>query len=190
MQSAARTFLPALCACVLGACSVLPQSDMRMGAPPARLGVAGTPFTAVERNFVTRVATHNMYDIEVSKLAAERAISPAVRDYAARLVRDGTLMNDDLVSLMSEHGVTPPRGLPADRATKLHRLAALPRSDAFDNGYIRVVGIEDRRKAIAMFEKARAQVRDRDLRAWIDRSLTVMRAHLAAAQGVVSSLQG
>jgi putative membrane protein len=80
--------------------------------------------------------------------------------------------------------------LPADRTTKLHKLAALPRSDAFDNGYIRVVGIEDRRKTIAMFERARTRVKDRDLRAWIDRSLTVMRVHLTQAQAVASSLAG
>jgi putative membrane protein len=191
MQLAARTILALMFASLLGACSMLPSSpDMRMGAGPARVIVQGPPFTAVERNFVTQIATRTVYEIEVSKLAADRAVSPAVRDYATRLAQDDTLMNDDLVVLMSEHGVSPPKGLPADRTTKLHKLAALPRSDAFDNGYIRVVGIEDRRKTIAMFERARTRVKDRDLRAWIDRSLTVMRVHLTQAQAVASSLAG
>lgn len=163
---------------------------MRMGAPPAFPVVAGKPFTAAERSFVTTVATRTVYEIEVSKLASQRALSPAVREYAQRLAQDDSLMNDDLVVLMSAHGVAPPKGLPADKANKLHRLAALPRSDAFDNGYIRVVGIEDRRKAIGMFEKARRDVREGDLRAWIDRSLTVMRAHLVNAQNVAASLAG
>lgn len=191
MQFAARTILGFSLAALLGACSVFPSApDMRMGAGPAPVAVAAKPFTAVERNFVTKVAMRTVYEIEVSKLAADRALSPAVRDYATRLAQDDTLMNDDLVVLMSEHGVPPPNGLAADRATKLHKLAALPRSDAFDNGYIRVVGIEDRRKTIAMFERIRSRVRDRDLRAWIDRSLTVMRVHLAKAQSVASSLAG
>jgi putative membrane protein len=191
MQFAVRTILGFALACLLGACSMLSSSpDMRMGAGPVHAAVAVTPFTAVERNFVTKIATRNVYEIEVSRLASERAMSPAVRDYATRLAQDETLMNDDLVVLMSEHGVAPPKGLPADRATKLHRLAALPRSDAFDNGYIRVVGIEDRRKSIAMFERARTRVRDPDLRAWIDRALTVMRVHLTKARAVASSLAG
>jgi putative membrane protein len=97
-------------------------------------------------------------------------------------------LNNELLELMSAHGVAPPRSLPAAKATKLHRLAALPPNDAFDNGYIRVVGIEDHRNAIAMFEKARMQVHDRDLRAFIDRSLTIMRTHLAAAQDAAASL--
>ena len=191
MQFAARTILAFAFASFLGACSMLPDApDMRMGAGPARVAVSGPPFTAVERNFVTKVAAQNVYEIEVSKLATERALSPAVRDYAMRLAQDETLLNDDLVVLMSEHGVAPPRGLPADRTNKLHRLAALPRSDAFDNGYIRVVGIEDRRKAIALFERFRTRVKSRELREWIDRSLTVMRVHLARAQSVASSLAG
>ena len=69
-------------------------------------------------------------------------------------------------------------------------LASLPRSDAFDNGYIRVVGVEDHRNAVAMFEKARREVKDRQLRDFIDRSLATMRMHLQMAQGVVAGLQG
>jgi putative membrane protein len=190
MPFVVRTFFLAFAASLLAACSMLSMPDMRMGAAPARVVVAGPPFNAVERDFVTKIATRTVYEIEVSRLAADRALSPAVRDYAGRLVQDDTLMNDDLVALMSAHGVAPPKGLPADKSTKLHKLASLQRSDAFDSGYIRVVGIEDRRKAIAMFEKTRARMRDPDLRAWIDRSLTVMRAHLTNAQGIAASLAG
>ena len=190
MPFTVRTPVLALAAGVLAACSSITGPDMRMGGAPAFAAVPAKPFTAVERDFVTKVAVRTVYEIEVSKLAAERAVSPAVRDYAQRLAQDDTLMNDDLVALMSAHGVAPPKSLPADKATKLHRLAALPRSDAFDNGYIRVVGIEDRRTAIAMFEKARRDVRDRDLRSWIDRSLTIMRTHLARAQSVAAGLAG
>ena len=154
MPFAVRSLVLAACPLVLAGCAALTTPDMRMGAGPPRAVVAATPFNAVERDFVTKVATRNVYEIEVSRLAAERALSPAVRDYAQRLVHQQTQMNDELVALMSAHGVAPPKGLPADKATKLHRLAALPRSDAFDNGYIRVVGIEDHRAAIASFEKA------------------------------------
>jgi putative membrane protein len=190
MQFRSRILVLAALAGTFAGCSSITQPDMRMGAAPARVVAPATPFTAVERDFVTRIAARTVYEIEVSKLAADRAVSPAVRDYARRLAQDDTLMNDELVVLMAAHGVAPPKGLAADKSDKLHRLASVPRGDAFDNGYIRVVGVEDRRKAIAMFERARQNVRDRDLRAWIDRSLTVMRVHLANAQGIASSLAG
>lgn len=172
---------------LLAGCSLLPP-DMRMGAGP--MPAPAAPFTAVERDFVSKVAARNVYEIEVSKLAVEKGSSPAVRDFAQTMITHHTQMNNELVMLMSAHGVAPPKGLAADKSTKLHRLASLPRSDAFDNGYIRVVGIEDHRNAIAAFEKARGQVRDRDLRAFIERSLLTMRMHLTMAQNAAASLAG
>jgi putative membrane protein len=163
---------------------------MRMGAGPAHAVVATTPFTAVERDFVTKVAAKNVYAIEVSKLAVEKGMTPQVRDFAQTMVTHHTQMNNELVMLMSAHGVAPPNGLAADKSTKLHRLAAVPRGDAFDSGYIRVVGIEDHRNEIAMFEKARAQVKDRDLRAFIERSLATMRMHLTMAQNTAAAIAG
>jgi len=175
----------------LVACAALPP-DMRMGAAsaPARVVVAQAPFNAVERDFVIKVAAKSMYEIEVSRLAADKALSPQVRDFAQTMVRHHTQMNNELIAMMSAHGVAPPKGLTADRATKLHRLAALPRSDAFDDGYIRVVGIEDHRASIAMFEKARRDVRDSDLRLFVDRTLAVLRAHLSMAQNVAAGTAG
>jgi putative membrane protein len=190
----AAATLFALCAGLLAGCTGLSGPDMRMGAGAstgaAPATVAAAPFTAVERDFVTRVAAKGMYEVEVSRLAADKATSPAVRDFARTMVTHHTQMNNELVALMSARGIAPPKGLAADKATKLHRLASLPRSDAFDNGYIRVVGVEDHRAAIAQFEKARRDAKDRELRSFIDRSLATMRMHLQMAQDVVAGLQG
>jgi putative membrane protein len=182
----------ALFAALVAGCSSVPlgPTPAIVAAPAPAPAPAATQFTAAERAFARRVALKNVYEIEVSKLAAARAVSPAVREFAQTMVAQQSRMNDELVAIMSAHGVAPPTGLPADRATKLHRLASLPRSDAFDNGYVRVIGIEDRRAAITMFEKARRQVRDPDLRAFIDRSLAVLRSHLTTAQGVAASMSG
>jgi putative membrane protein len=163
---------------------------VNLAQPEQPAVVAGKPLTAAEREFATKVVTRTVFEIEVSRLAAERAMNPSVRDYAKEIASQHSRMNDELVRLMSAHGVAPPRGLSADKATKLHRLAAVPRGQAFDSGYIRVVGIEDHRRAIQLFEKARGVVRDRDLRAWIDRWLAQMRSQLVTAQSVASSLAG
>jgi putative membrane protein len=184
----------ALCVMVaawLAGCNSVPLGpDMRMGAAPAPIAATAPPFTSVEREFVTKVAAKGMYEVEVSKLAADKAQGPAVRDFAKTMVTHHTQMNNELVGLMAARGIAPPKGLAADKATKLHRLASLPPSDAFDNGYIRVVGVEDHRSTIAMFEKARGQVKDRDLRSYIDRTLATMRMHLQMAQGVLASMAG
>ncbi len=177
----------ALAGLLLGGCTGLP--GVNMGAGPARAVVA-TQFTAVERDFVTKVAAKSMYEVEVSRLAAERALNPNVRSFAEMMVRDHSQMNNELVAMMVVRDIPPPRGLAPEKATKLHKLASLPRSDGFDNGYLRVVGIEDHRAAIASFERARREVKNPQLREWIDRTLLAMRKHLAAAQGIAGMIAG
>lgn len=198
-SNAFRAGLLALCAVLVAGCASPPAERSVPAAHAVASAVpvqpqpqpqAQAPLTPAERAFLRRAAFRNAYEIEVSKLAAGKAVSPAVREFAQTMVAQQSRLNDELIAIMNAHGVAPPRGLPADRATKLHRLAALPRSDAFDNGYVKVIGIEDRRAAIRMFEKARGQVRDAGLRAFIDRSLAVLRAHLSTAQVVAASMSG
>ena len=118
---------------------------------------ATAPLSAAERDFATRVATQGFYEVEVSRLATERAVNSEVRAYAQMMVKHHTQANNELVALMSAKGVAPPKGLAADKKEKLYRLASLPPSAAFDNGYVRVVGIEDHRTNIADFRAGQAR---------------------------------
>lgn len=193
MNNRTTTVLLLGCACLAaalaGGCTTRPGAAGTMGAAGATPLVAAR-LSAAERDFVTRAAAKGMYEMEVSKLAAERAIDRGVRSYARALVGHRAQANGELIALMSARGVAPPKGLAADRAEKLHRLASLPPSPAFDHGYVRVVGVEDHRANIALFERARRDARDRELRAWIDRMLAAMRSHLATAQSLSATLAG
>ncbi|HSH90308.1 MAG TPA: DUF4142 domain-containing protein [Ramlibacter sp.] len=186
-MNGARQFLAlgvaAAAALVAGCSSVhLPPVASR----PATVVVA--PLAESERAFLTRVAAKSMYEVEVSRLAATRATDPRVRAYAQMLVSRHEQANGELIALMSAKGVPPPAGLTAKNATKLHRLASLPASPEFDKGYVRVVGIEDHAAIISQFEKVRATARDRDLKAWIDRTLPMLRSQLAVAQTLASTI--
>jgi putative membrane protein len=160
------------------------------GPPPApvRHAIVATTPTAAERAFMTRVAANWLYEMEVSRLAAARATNPRVRSYAQALAGEHQRAHAELVALMQAKGVPVPAGLAADKATKLHRLSALRPSADFDLGYVRVLGVEDHAAAIALFERAQRESRDRDLRAWIDRMLPVLRGRLAAAQKLTGTL--
>lgn len=180
---AAATWLGSGCANLQG-----PGAAMGMG--PAAPATVAAQLTPAEREFVTQAAAKGMYEIEVSRLAAQRAINPGVRAYAQMMVSHHARANRELIALMSARGIAPPKGLTAEKSTKLHRLASLPPSAAFDHGYVRVVGVEDHRAGIAQFERARRDAKDRELQAWIDRTLATMRSHLTAAQDLSATLTG
>ncbi|MEO8653572.1 MAG: DUF4142 domain-containing protein [Ramlibacter sp.] len=173
--------LAAGCASMRAPASPAPQ--------PAAVDVAPR-LSDAERAFMAAAAARGLYEVEVSRLAADRAVSPTVRSYARKVANRDSKAVDELAALMRAKGLQPPAGLAADKATKLHRLAALKPSAEFDRGYVRVVGVEDHMANIALFEKAQRETRDRDLRAWIDRMLPVLRADLRAAQSLSGSLAG
>jgi putative membrane protein len=187
---------PSLLAAILAAGCASP------GNGPAVVMVAGRPapaavapaaperLSASERSFMTNAATRAMYEVEVSRLAVERATSPKVRAYAQSLLAHRLQVSSELGGLMRAKGVQRPSGLPADKSTKLHRLAALRPSPNFDEGYVRVVGIEDQSANIALFERVRRDAQDRDLKAWIERTLPLLRGDLAAARSLAGQLVG
>jgi putative membrane protein len=159
-------------------------------APGPAVEVIVSGLSDAERSFMARVAADSLYQVEVSRLAASHAISPRVRSYAQMVASHDAQADNELALLMRAKGLQPPVGLAADKAAKLDRLAALKPSADFDRGYVRVVGIEDHTAKIALFEQAQRDVRDRDLRAWIDRTLPVLRTDLGAAQALIGTLAG
>ena len=161
-----------------------------MGAPLAARSAATDQLTLAERTFMAQAVKRAMYDLEVSRLAVDRAIDPRVRSYAQQLATYSVQANSELGHLMRARGVARPATLPADKATKLHRLAALRPSPDFDLGYVRVVGIEDHQATIAMYERARREATDPDLQAWIDKTLPLLRNQLAAARSLAGTLAG
>ena len=184
---------------LIGGCATVRTS---LDAPPvsargapladeqARGAAAPDQLTQAERTFMAQAAKRAMYDLQVSRLAVDRAIDPRVRLYAQKLATYSVQANSELGHLMRARGLARPAALPADQATKLHRLAALRPSPDFDLGYVRVVGVEDHEATIAMYERARREARDPDLQAWIDKTLPLLRGQLAAARNLAGSLAG
>jgi putative membrane protein len=113
-----------------------------------------------------------------------------VRAFAETLAREHAQAHGELGGLMRSKGVAVPTALPAEKTTKLQRLASLKPSVDFDMGFVRVVGVEDHRAAISRFERAQREARDRELRRWIDKTLPRLRDHLAAAQKLASASSG
>jgi putative membrane protein len=179
--------LAATASLLLAACStVAPAPEMAIVA--VRPGAS--PLNLAEKAFVVKAINKTLYELEVSKIAAVRASDARVRAYAEGMVARQSQFTDGLVKLMAAKGVAPPKALPADKATKLHKLASLPPSVAFDQGYVRVIGIEDHQSNITLLEQGRRIAADRDLLAFIDRSLPTLRRQLSVAQELAGSISG
>jgi putative membrane protein len=134
-----------------------------------------------DRNFVTTAAAGGMFEVEASKLAAEKATDPAVKAFASMLVEDHTKVNDELQRLASTKNVTLPSELPTDKKEQLKKLQSISGA-AFDRRYVQEIGIKDHLQDIRSFEKASRDAKDPQVKAWAQQTLPKLRDHYAKAQ--------
>jgi len=174
-----------------------------MGAAPA--GVAATTTTtttttmaaapaasrlsAADVQFVAVAAGSGMYEVEASRVALSRATDPQVRAYAQMLVDHHTTSNNELMTIVGTKGQRIAPALPASLQQKVTMLSGLS-GPAFDREYVRMTGVQDHRAAIAAFEQAQGSVADRDLQAFIVKTLPVLRSHLQQAQDIAGRMAG
>jgi putative membrane protein len=154
---------------------------------PERAAAPKPLLSTPERIFASTAAAHGIYEIEASQLAITRSANAQVKAYAQMLATQRADANRELAVFMHAKGMTPPKGLAADKLTKLHRLESLSGND-FDRGFVRSVGIDDHTADIALFERAGREAGDRALKAWIDRTLATLRNQQIAAQTLAAAL--
>jgi putative membrane protein len=185
-------------ATVLAACGTPPHTAL-MGGGPAVVATAPAPIVATapaparlapaDQQFIAVAAGAGMYEVEAARLAIRRAGNAHVRSYAQMLLDHHTANNKELMTLVSAKGHRVAPGLPAPLQQKLKRLSGLSGAE-FDREFLQVVAVQDHAAAINAFEEGRSRVRDRDLRAYIDKSLPVLRQHVQGAKAVAGQLAG
>lgn len=136
-----------------------------------------------DRKFIQEVAGDGMFEVQVSQLAASKATRPEVKSFASKLVDDHQQANNELVQLANARKVELPAAPPRAKRSAIEKLGKKSGAD-FDKTYITEVGIKDHKKDIKEFEKASKDVKDPQLKAWVDKTLPHLREHLAMAEKI------
>jgi putative membrane protein len=151
----------------------------------AGLAGAQTPSDA-DREFMRKAASGGAAEVELGRLATERATRPTVKDFGARMVKDHSAANAELATLAKSKGVELPAGLTAEDQALRDRLTALQGAD-FDRTYMQEM-VKDHTQDVAEFEKAAQTASDPDVKAWAASKLPILRDHLALARDINSQV--
>ena len=134
-----------------------------------------------DRRFIQDVAGSGMFEVQAAQLASSKATDPQVKSYASKLVDDHQKANDELVKIANakkvELSAAPPRG----KRSEIEKLGKLSGAE-FDQRFVREIGIKAHQDDIKKFEKASRDVKDAQLKAWVEKTLPHLREHLAMAQ--------
>lgn len=113
-----------------------PASNMAQDAASGAVGAASAATLGrTTEGFVTGAAMGDMYEIESSKLALEKAKSADLKKYAQMIITDHTKMSADLKKAAgTAQGVTVPTTLDERRQGMIDNLRQAP-ADGFDEVY-------------------------------------------------------
>lgn len=102
-----------------------------------------------DRNFVMKAAQGGMAEVELGKLAQQKASSDDVKNFANRMVEDHQKANDELKQWVGTKSITLPTDLNAKDKATLDRLSALS-GPAFDKAYMQFM-LKDHKKDVSEF---------------------------------------
>lgn len=160
------------------------------GAAPAAqpgTGTRNTPTGKAEklargdRKFIENAAGNGMFEVQVSQLAATKASASAVKNFAQMLVEHHSAANNELVQLANTYQVELPAAPPRALRNRIEKLGKKTGAE-FDREFVREVGIDAHQKDIKLFQKASADLKDPQLKAWATKTLPTLQQHLAQAQ--------
>lgn len=155
--------------------SVLAQSAAESTGVNSLMGVA--PKT---EDFVTEAASSDMFEIESSKLAAERA-DPATKTFAQQMITDHTKTSMEMKQMVDAGKVkaTIPTAMTSNYQSMLDNLKGL-QGDDFNKQYHSYQ--EDvHEDAVDLFKRYGAEGENAELKAWAAKTTPALEHHLQMA---------
>jgi putative membrane protein len=143
-----------------------------------------------DRTFVQKAIDGGAKEVQVSEVAAQRAQSKAVQEFAAMVVRDHEKANRQLMELhrklLASGGPTQKK---TDRDVK-REVEALNAAEGaeLDRQYMEMM-VQDHQESVELFERQAQKGKDPQLRSTAQEILPTLERHLAMARKVVAELQ-
>jgi putative membrane protein len=133
-------------------------------------------FADMDKAFAAKVSQGGMYEVELGKLSATKAVAQDIKDSAATELHDHQIVGDKLKSIMEANGMPFPTSLNAEFTARLAKMNDLP-ADKFDAAYL-----EDMKKIHhadgAAFAKEAKAGSNADLKAFAAETYRIVQRHL------------
>jgi putative membrane protein len=154
--------------------------DRSAGQIEASAGRTTAKISNDDRTFVMEAASGGRFEVESSQLALQKTQNQELRQFAQRMIDDHSRANRELESLASRKGISLVQAIASEHAMKLDRLRGLNATE-FEREY-RQVQTDAHREAVDLFERASRDASDPDLKAFAQKTLPTLRAHVAHIQ--------
>ena len=153
-----------------------------MSAGPAVAQNQKPTMPASDQRFVMNTNWDGIAEVELGKLASEKAVNPDVKSFGQRMATDHGKAGDELKTLAQSKGITLPTDMDAKHKSVRDRLIKLS-GEAFDHAYI-VEMVNGHRQAVVAFRTEARSGKDPDIKAFAEKTLPTIEDHLKVAQSL------
>lgn len=132
--------------------------------------------------FLTKSANSGLAEVQLAKLAQQKATIDAVKSFAAMLERDHTSVNDQVKNLAGQRNISLPAA-PSEDKQKMYNDMEKMTGKAFDKEYISMM-VKAHGDGIKLFEDTKANAADIDVKNFADKILPTLKMHLDSAKAI------
>lgn len=139
-----------------------------------------------DRQFVEQVGSGGEAEVELGRIAEQKAASNAVKEFARHMVRDHSAANRKLTEAAEDAGITPPSKPDSHGQQTINRLGDM-RGQDFDKAYMRNQ-LDAHQQTAQLLEKQINSGQDKRLQRFASETLPVVREHLRNAREIEAQL--
>ena len=150
------------------------------------LAIAADKLSMGDSRFVKDAASGGLFEVEIGKLAADKAASKQVKDFAKKMEQDHGKANTEIQQLASSKQVAIPEKLEGKHKSTYDRLAKLS-GEKFDREYMKIM-IDDHKTDVDKFKKEADSAKDPDVKQFASKTLPTLEKHLELAQSTGQQL--
>lgn len=144
--------------------------------------------SSADRAFIVEAAAGGMAEVQLGKLATEKASNADVKRFGQMMVTDHTKANDELMQIAKDRQLMPPHALKPEHQETYDKLSKLS-GEQFDRQYIEYM-VEDHQKDVAAFKKASQSASDPAVKQFASSTLPTLQKHLDDAKDIHGKLMG
>jgi putative membrane protein len=153
------------------------------GASPGGTG----KLNSADQDFVLNVAKGGQAEVELGRVASERATNPSVKQFAEKMVTDHIAANSKLQQVAQAKGITLPNEAP-DEENRLKQQLTQMNGPEFDRTYMQHM-VQDHQKDVSEFQREASDAQDPDIKNFAASTLPTLKQHLELAQTTEKKLK-
>lgn len=142
---------------------------------------------AESTDFLVKAADGGMAEVQLGELGQQNAVNAKVKDFAAMMVHDHSLANDQVKALAGQRNVTLPATVSDENKNKRDDLAKKSGKD-FDKAFMSTM-VSDHEKTIRLFKDAAEKANDVEVKTFANNTLPKLQQHLDSAKAIQKRLK-